>query len=549
MKSKSNKIYIIVAAIAFIVFSGFRTDYFEISKQLDIFATLFKELNIYYVDDTDPDELMHEAITSMLSTLDPYTTFMTEDEAEGFQIHTLGEYAGIGASIRLIDKKVVIAEVYQGFAADKAGIKAGDILLEIDGKKITNQNSSEISSTLKGSVNSKVEIKYKRLGVDNPITVSFSREKIIVSAVPFSGMINNEVGYISLNSFSRKASDEVASAFDNLKSKGMKYLVFDLRGNPGGLLSQAVEISGLFLPRKTFVVETRGKIKEWNKKYVTKHRPKDVEIPIVILTDFGTASASEIVAGALQDLDRAVIMGNRTFGKGLVQQPRSLSYGTKLKITIAKYYTPSGRCIQAKDYFHKDNNGNPNVIPDSLRNEFSTAGGRVVFDGAGIEPDIKVDEEELSSFVISMIDQSLLFKYSVEYCNKTDGKIDIDNFEISENELLDFEEYINKNNFIFKTDLTSKLLEFKQLAKKEKMIDELDETIQDLENKLEKGTHEVFVNNKDVIKKILEQSIVNNDYYEKGRYRYNMKNDELIIKASNFLQNKSKYNQLLVAGK
>ncbi len=549
MKSKSNKIYIIVAAIAFVVFSGFRTDYFEISKQLDIFATLFKELNIYYVDDTDPDELMHEAINSMLATLDPYTTFMTEDEAEGFQIHTLGEYAGIGASIRLIDNEIVIAQVYEGFAAEKAGIRSGDILLEIDGKKINNQNSSEISSTLKGSVNSQVEIKYKRIGVKNPITVKFSREKIIVNAVPFSGMINQEVGYITLNSFSRKATKEVSLAFDNLKSEGMKYLVFDLRGNPGGLLSQAVEISGLFLPRKTFVVETKGKIKEWNKKYVTKHRPKDTDIPIVILTDFGTASASEIVAGALQDLDRAVIMGSRTFGKGLVQQPRSLSYGTKLKITIAKYYTPSGRCIQSKDYFHKDKNGRPNVIPDSLRTEFSTRGGRVVFDGAGIEPDIKVEDEELSSFVISMINQNLLFQYSVEYCNKTEEKIDLANFEILEKDLNDFEKYINNKNFVNETKLTDKLTEFKELAVKEKMISKLGKTITDLEEKLKKGNHEMFANDSNIIKKILELSVINNDHHEKGRYLYNIKNDKLIIQASNFLQNKSKYNELLVLKK
>ncbi|MCK5907574.1 MAG: S41 family peptidase [Flavobacteriales bacterium] len=545
MKSKINKIYIFIAALAFVVFSSFRTDYFEISKQLDIFATLFKELNIYYVDDTDPDELMHEAIKSMLATLDPYTTFMTEDEAENFQIHTLGEYAGIGASIRVINKKIVVAQVYEGFAADKAGIKAGDVFVEIDGKKINDQNSSEISSTLKGSVNSQVEIMYKRIGNDKPITVRFPREKIIVKAVPFSVMVNEKVGYISLNSFSRKASKEVATAFTDLKSEGMQYLIFDLRGNPGGLLSQAVEISGLFLPRKTFVVETKGKIQEWNKKYTTKHRPKDTKIPIVVLTDFGTASASEIVAGSLQDLDRAVIMGSRTYGKGLVQQPRSLSYGTKLKITIAKYYTPSGRCIQSKDYFHKDENGNPIVTPDSLRTKFTTKGGRTVFDGAGIEPDVKIEDEELSNLIVSLIDQNILFNYSVEYCNKTEGKVELSSFEISEKDLEDFESYTNNKNFVYETELSNKLSEFKDIAVKENMIPELGKTISQLEEKLKKGNHNKFKNNSDNIKKILELSIINNDYHQRGRYMYNIKNDELIIKATNLLQDEITYKELL----
>ena len=545
MKFRKNKIYIFIIAIAFIGLSSFRTDYFAISKQLDIFATLFKELNIYYVDDTNPDELMHEAIKSMLATLDPYTTFMTEDDAENFQIHTSGEYAGIGASIRVINKQIVVVQVYEGFAAEKAEIRAGDVLIEIDGRKINKQNSKEISSTLKGSTNSQVEILYKRIGQDQPIKVKFAREKITVKAVPFSAMINKDVGYITLNSFSRNASKEVSSAFAKLKSEGMQYLILDLRGNPGGLLSQAVDISGLFLPRKTLVVETKGKIQDWNKKYLTKHRPKDTKIPIVVLTDFGSASASEIVAGAFQDLDRAVIMGSRTYGKGLVQQPRSLSYGTKLKITIAKYYTPSGRCIQSKDYFHKDENGKAKVLPDSLRTEFTTQKGRLVFDGAGIEPDVKVENEELSNSVVSLINNNLIFQYSVEYCSKTDGKIDLSNFEISDKDLRYFEEYIKSKDFVYKTKLSDKLLEFKELAVEEKMISELGKNISEMENKLQEGTQSISINDRGVVRKMLELSIVNNDYHQKGRYLYNLKKDSLILQASILLQNTNKYRALL----
>ena len=549
MKPKSNKIYIIIASLALILFSGFRTDYFEISKQLDIFATLFKELNIYYVDDTDPDELIHEAIEGMLKTLDPYTTFMTEDEAEDFKIHTSGEYAGIGASIRIIDKEVVITQVYEGFAADKAGIKSGDVLLEIDGKKINKQNASIISTSLKGSVNSKVEIRYRRLGVKNPITVEFSREKIIVNAVPYFGMIDNEVGYIILNSFSRKATKEIGSAFDKLKQEGMKSLILDLRGNPGGLLSQAVDVSGLFLPRNTFVVETKGKIQDWNKKYTTRLKPRDTEIPIVVLTDFGTASASEIVAGALQDLDRAVIMGSRTFGKGLVQQPRSLNYGTKLKITIAKYYIPSGRCIQAKDYFNKDKNGRPKVIPDSLRVEFATEGGRRVYDGAGIEPDVNIDQENLSPLVSSLLNQNVFFKYSVYYCNMTENKVDLSKFSVSTKDLSDFELYAHNNGFIYKTKLTEKLSEFKDITIDENSYSELENIISKLESELEKSNSEIFKKESDRIKEILELSIINNDYNESGRYQYSIRNDDLIIKATDLLNDKARYEELLAIKK
>jgi carboxyl-terminal processing protease len=547
MSPIGKKLYLIVASIAIVSLSAFRTDYFEISKQLDIFATLFKELNIYYVDNTNPDELMEEAITSMLRTLDPYTTFMTEDEAEDFQIHTVGEYAGIGASIRIINNKVVVAQVYEGFAADKAGIKAGDILLEIDDEKINNENSKEISNTLKGSVKSQVKIKYKRRGVKNAITVKFPREKIIVKSVPFYGMVNNNVGYIILNSFSRKAYYEVSDAFEKLKEQGMEYLIFDLRGNPGGLLSQAVEISGLFLPNKSFVVETKGKIDDWNHKYYTRHKPKDTQIPIVILTDFNSASASEIVAGSLQDLDRCIIMGSRTFGKGLVQQPRSLSYGTKLKITIAKYYIPSGRCIQAKDYFHRDNNGKAKEIPDSLRNEFSTIGGRIVFDGAGIEPDVHFDEGEYSDLVISLINQNIFFDYSVDYCNKTEGKINIENFEISDNDLNNFEKFAHKQGLKYESELSEKLSEFKQIATEKNMIAELNESINSLNSKLKENFNNSFEKDKEDIKHILELNIINNDYHERGRHLFNMKNDKLISQASALLQNKTEYEKLLTA--
>jgi len=547
MKIKKYRIYLIIVATTLILFSGFRKDYFEVSKQLDIFATLFKELNIYYVDDTDPDELINEAINSMLETLDPYTTFMTEDEAEDFQVHTSGEYAGIGASIRKINEEVVIIQIYEGYSADKAGLKAGDVILQIDNIKMTSKNTAEVSHVLKGSVSSDISVLIKRPGVKNTITIKLKREKIRVKSVPYYGFINNDVGYITLNSFSKKASSDISSAFDELKHSGMKYLILDLRNNPGGLLSQAVNVSNIFLPKKTFIVETKGRIKDWNRKYYTNRKAKDTDIPIVVLTNYGTASASEIVAGAFQDLDRAVIMGNRTFGKGLVQQPRSLSYGTQLKITIAKYYIPSGRSIQARDYFHRNKDGSAKTIPDSLRHIFNTKGGRIVFDGAGIEPDIKFTDNDISDFTTSMIKNNLIFNYSVLFSNSNSSKVDINKFIISDEELIDFKKYIDSEGFVFESKLENKLNELKILADEENLLSELENSISKLELRIKEENTNAFNRNKKQIKKLLELSIINNEYYERGRYLYSIKNDELILKASNLLQDQNKYKELLVS--
>jgi|LGVF01.1.fsa_nt_gb carboxyl-terminal processing protease len=545
MNFRKYKIHLIIVAATLILFSGFRKDYFEVSKQLDIFATLFKELNIYYVDDTDPDKLMSEAINSMLETLDPYTTYMTEEEAEDFQVHTSGEYAGIGASVRKIDDEIVIVQTYEGYAADKAGLRAGDIILKVDGKKISKKDSDDFTGSLKGSVGSIVNMSIKRPGKVDILDFRFKREKIMVKAVPYFGMVNNEVGYITLNSFSRKASIEISKAFDDLKKDGMKYLILDFRGNPGGLLSQAVNVSGLFLPKETFIVETRGRIKDWNRKYFTSSKPKDIKIPIVLLTDYGTASASEIVAGALQDLDRAVIMGDRTYGKGLVQQPRSLNYGTKLKITIAKYYIPSGRSIQARDYFHRNDDGSAKTIHDSLRHEFTTRGGRIVYDGAGIEPDVKILEKELTSSTIALINENYLFKYAVNYCNKSDDKVDANSFVINDTNLKEFEQFSIDNGFNYESELSNKLDEIRVLAQYDNMITELEPAISSLEKEIEKGNDKIFENNKDEIKRILELTIINNDHYERGRYLYNLKNDKMITKATKLLQNNGEYEKLL----
>ena len=543
MKNLNSLKLFIILIFSFILLNSFKKDYFEVSKQIDIFTSLFKELNIYYVDDTAPDKLMKEAINSMLKTLDPYTVFMTEEESETFKSQTTGEYAGIGVTIEKIDNKVVIVNTFKGFSADKAGLKVGDEIIEIDNRIITSSNYDSIVSFLKGNIGSTLHIKAKRPYTNKTINVEIYREKISMKAVPYAGMLDNEIGYISLSLFSRKATKEVMQSYYMLKDKGMKSLVFDLRGNPGGILSQAVSISNIFIPEGTTIVETKARIANWNRSYSTKHQAKDTKIPIVILTNYRSASASEIVAGAFQDLDRAVIIGERTFGKGLVQQPRSLNYGTQIKITVAKYYTPSGRCIQAKDYFHKNKDGTVNILADSLRNKFTTKSGRIVFDGAGIEPDIIIKSEHLSKISKELIVNNHIFDYSIKYCNKTKGKINLDNYKFTDKDFHEFENFLVDKGFEYKSELQIKLDEINKLAIKEKIHLEIKDEIEVI--KVASNKNEYLKKNKDQISNLLTLNIINNDFNEVEQYKYITKNDALIDSAIAILQNKKQYNSIL----
>ncbi|MCK5782191.1 MAG: S41 family peptidase [Flavobacteriales bacterium] len=547
MHSNHRKLYryILISFLGLILFSSFKKDYFEVSKQLDIFATLFKELNIYYIDDTEPDKLMNKAIRSMLETLDPYTTYLSEEEAENFKTHTTGEYAGIGAAIKKHEDDIIVFQIYEGFAADKAGIKAGDILLEIDGNIMEGKSTREVSSILKGSLGTTTSVKIIRPNVEGTLNLNIKREKITVKSVPYFGMVNSETGYIVLNSFSRKATLDVSNAFGELKKLGMKSLILDFRDNPGGLLSQAVEVSNIFLAKKTLIVETRGKIEEWNRKHYTQIKAKDEKIPIVLLTNYGTASASEIVAGAFQDLDRAVIMGSRTYGKGLVQQPRDLTYGTQLKITIAKYYIPSGRSIQARDYFDRNDDGSVRVIADSLRVKYKTRAGRIVFDGGGILPDIEVEDDTLSPYSKFLMGENLFFEYSVKFCNSISNQIDINNFELKNEDLQDFNNFIIASNKVYKSKLDAKIIELRNLAEKEDVLKTLNPSIQELETKMKIEHKNIFEKNKEQINKLLSLTIINNKYYERGRYMYNLKHDNTISQATILLKDKVKYNNII----
>ncbi|MCC7332552.1 MAG: S41 family peptidase [Flavobacteriales bacterium] len=411
MKKKITKITLIVAlALSSVISVGYVDNYFEISKNLDIFATLFRELNTYYVDDSDPGKLMKTGIDAMLESLDPYTNYIPESNIEDYKLMTTGQYGGIGALIQKQGDFVIISEPYEGFGAFKAGLRAGDKLIEIDGKSVKGKNTEEIREVLLGQPGSVVNLKIERPGTKEPFVSKVTREEVKIKDVPYFSVIQDSVGYIKLTGFTESASKEVKNALNSLLEQKVTSLILDLRGNGGGLLSEAVNIVNFFVPKGSDVVSTKGKIKEWDKTYKALNDPIDIKIPLVVLIDEGSASASEIVSGTLQDYDRAVILGNQSFGKGLVQSVRPLSYNSKLKVTVAKYYTPSGRCIQKLDYSHREKDGKVNVVADSMIREFKTIHSkRPVFDGKGVTPDVSVEKTELSNISAILISKNLIF--------------------------------------------------------------------------------------------------------------------------------------------
>ena len=419
-KKKIGILLGVVLAIS-VLFTVFTRDekLFQIDKNLDIYYTLIRELNLFYVDEINPNDLVKTSIDQMLESLDPYTTYIPESDMEDFRFMTTGEYAGIGALIGKQRDHIIISEPYEGFPAQKSGLKAGDILLEVAGKGTEDMSTEDVSNLLKGPANQVVKVKIERPGVKKPFDVDIVREQIQIDAVPYYGMLDDKIGYIRLSSFTANCGDEVKQIVKELKEKHhAQSLILDLRSNPGGLLNEAVKIVNIFVPKGVEVVSTKGKVKQWDKEYDATEQPVDTVMPLAVLVNRGSASASEIVSGALQDLDRAVIIGTRTFGKGLVQTTRDLSYNTKLKVTTAKYYIPSGRCIQALDYSHRNEDGSVGVVPDSLISEFTTRKGRKVYDGGGVTPDVKVDLDQLSSLSYNLMRDYMVFDFATLYANQ-----------------------------------------------------------------------------------------------------------------------------------
>jgi carboxyl-terminal processing protease len=517
---------------------------FEVSKNLEIFATLYKELNLYYVDETQPGELMKTGIDAMLESLDPYTNYITESNIEDYRFMTTGQYGGIGSLIRSVDGDVYISEPYQDSPAQKAGLKAGDKILSIDGISIKGKDQEEISSLLKGQSGTELTVTYDRFGDVNE--VKLKREDIKIPDVPYYGMLNDKVGYISLNSFTETASKEVRKAFEELKSEqGMEQLVFDLRGNGGGLLREAINIVNFFVPKGQEVVRTKGKISEWDKTYIALNEPLDTLIPLVVLIDQSSASASEIVSGSLQDLDRAVVVGNTSFGKGLVQQTKDLQYNSKLKLTVAKYYIPSGRCIQKLDYSHKTSDGKVEEVPDSLLKKFETKSGRVVMDGRGIEPDIKMDDGEFPHILLSLLTKNLFFKYANEYAKDREEIAEAAEFSLTDEEYQDFMDYLEDKNYTYTTDTEKEFERLIEVAKEEKyytVTSDAFELMQEAIASKKNNDLELF---REDIEPILENEIVSRFYYQKGRIRNSLADDPAIDTSLAILADRKEYQNIL----
>ncbi len=548
MNRRIKKAAIICALSASAVIGIFaatpKDNFFEISKNLEIFATLYRELNIFYVDDVQPGDLMKTGIDAMLESLDPYTNYITESQIEDYRFMTTGEYGGIGSLIRTIDGEVYISEPYEGFPAQKVGLKAGDKILMIDGKKVADKDQEEISQLLKGQSGTSLVITYQRAGVVDEVTLD--REEIKIPDVPYYGMLDDEIGYIRLNSFTQTASRAVKDAFKELKEeKGMKELVFDLRGNGGGLLKESVNIVNFFVPKGSEVVSTKGKISEWDQNYKALNEPLDTLMPLVILVDQGSASASEIVSGAIQDLDRGVVIGNRTFGKGLVQQTRDLQYNSKLKVTVAKYYIPSGRCIQKLDYSHKDLNGEAEEVPDSLLKVFETANGREVIDGRGIDPDIEIEDREMPHIILSLVAENLFFQYATDYSSKHESIDEPAKFDLTDEEYAEFVAYLNGKDYHYTTDTEKELEKLVKIAKQEKYWGMASAEFDGLEEALHTKKKDDLNIFREDIEAILENEIVSRYYYQSGRIESTLASDDAIASAKEVLTDKAKYNAVL----
>jgi carboxyl-terminal processing protease len=538
-----KKKYIIpVVASAFLyVGVSFKDDYFEIAKQIEIFTTLFKELNMNYVDETNPGDLMDKAVKSMLASLDPYTVYFNEQDVVKFKINNTGEYTGIGAQITRKEDKIILREIYKDFPADKAGLKAGDEIIQI-GDISLSDFKDDASQLLKGAKNKKIEVKYIRQGKTNNAQIVL--DEVEIKSVPFYGKIDEKTGYIVLTHFTKKASQETKEALEQLKKEGAERIILDLRGNPGGLLNEAVNICNLFVPKNEVIVTTKSKIEKHNNTYKTSKEPVDTEIPLVILVNGKSASASEIVSGALQDLDRAVVLGSRSFGKGLVQRPVELTYGTQLKVTISRYYTPSGRCIQALDYAHKDKNGVATKTDSKNYTAFKTRKGRTVYDGGGIQPDIELEETKSSPIMDALVKNDGIFNYATRYYYKNPN-LGTQIPSISDADYLDFKQFLKDQKFSYDTETELALKKTLTSAKKEKINETINKEYQLLLTALQKSEENLVDKYQKEIKNLLIDEIIKRYQYQEGLYQYYLKNNSEIKKAVSLLNNSAEYKSIL----
>ena len=523
--------------------------YFEITKNLEVFASLFKEVNTYYVDDVSPTELMKTGIDAMLRSLDPYTNYIPEDRIEDYRTMTTGQYGGIGASFSKHGDKIVIVMPYEDYPAYKAGLQIGDEIIAVDGRAIKDKKTADISSLLKGQAGTDLTLTVKRYGQEKLLEVPLTREKIKVDNVPFYGMVTEDVGLMQLKDFTSSASGDVKKALIALKEQGAKKIIFDLRSNPGGLLSEAINVSNLFIEKGEDIVSTKGKVSEWNKTYKALNKALDTDIPLAVLTNGRSASAAEIVSGVMQDYDRGILVGDKTFGKGLVQATRPLSYNSQLKVTTAKYYIPSGRCIQAIDYSNRDENGRAQKLPDSLRMAFKTRLGRTVYDGEGITPDTTVEEDPYTPIARSLISKWLIFDYATMYAATNDTIDDPQTFEFSDAQYDSFVAWLKDKDYDYKTDVEKSLEELTENAKKEKYYDDISDEIALLNTRLTHNKEKDLRKHKAEIKELLEQEIASRYFLREGAIKASFDNDKDVLTAVSILNNPMVYKRLLAGEK
>ena len=545
MQKKRKKFFLLLLPFVFvasIISFAFTDDLFEISKNLDIFSSMYRELNLYYVDETKPGQLMKTASDAMLQSLDPYTEYYTESDIEDYKIITTGQYGGIGASVREVADKVIIIEVYENSPAAKAGIRAGDVITEINGVVVKNKTSDEISKLMKGQAGSPVKLKLERSGETKTLDYNLVREEIRVKDVPYYGMLNAETGYIKLTGFTQDAAKEVKEALLKLKTENnCKSLVLDLRENPGGLLHQAVDIVNFFVEKGIDVCITKGRVKEWEQTYKAVNNPLDLTMPIVVLVDRNSASASEVVSGSLQDLDRAVIIGQRTYGKGLVQQTKPLSYNTQLKLTVAKYYIPSGRCIQALDYTHRNEDGSVDHVSDSLITAFKTRNGRIVYDGAGILPDVQTEPQTLSDITFALVTKNFVFDYATMYLIKNPTlNVSAKEFKLSDTEYTDFVNFMQGKDYAYKTESEEAMAALQKSAEADKYFVDIKAEYEQLQKRLLDRKKDDLQKFKPEIKRMLEDEIASRYYFLRGRIEVSLKYDTDIIEAISILGNADK---------
>lgn len=547
MKLKKLGISLLFILPTVLILSNTRTGdrYFEIAKNLDIFASLYKEVNTYYVDEVNPNILMRDGIDAMLSSLDPYTNYIPEDDIEDYRTANTGQYGGIGAVTTNIDGITKVVMLYEGYPAQIAGMKMGDQIIKVNGVDIRGMNRIETNTLMKGQAGTEVTLAIKRRVQSITINFTIKREKVTINHVPYYAMLDDNTGYVKLTEFTMHVGREVKKAVVSLKGQGAQQIILDLRGNPGGLLIEAVNICNVFLPKGLEVVTTKGKIKSNNIFYKTLNTPVDTEIPLGILINSGSASASEIVAGTLQDYDRAVIVGEKSYGKGLVQVSRPLSYNSHLKVTTAKYYTPSGRCIQVIDYSQRNPDGSAGKISDSLKSAFKTKAGRTVYDGGGIDPDIAVAGQTPSPIAAALYTSGLTFDYATEYYYSHTSIAKASQFKLNDEEYDKFIDWTTTKEYNYTSLIEGTLVNVKESAEKEKFYNELQSDIEKLEHTIAREKEQALITFKNQIKQLLEREISSHYYYEKGQIESSFTYDLQLKEARNILGNSTRYRSVL----